>query len=346
MPDPLVTEITRRAMATNFAIVLRGRPSEAIEVAIEALDDLGRLESLMSVHQPASQVSEINRLAGIRPVRVAPDLIEVLSQGVGVYQLTDGAFDVTAGPLVRCWGFTQKRGQKPTAEAIQDALANVGSDRLRIDADSQTVQLVDPHMEINLGGIGKGYAIDQIVSRLEASGCHDFLVHGGRSTVVARGSDQDDSLRGWRVAIEHPLRPGIRLGELRLVNQALSTSGSGKQFFHWKGRRFGHVLDPRTGTPTGDMLSITVLTDSGACADALSTACFVAGWQTTSSRVGTSSATPGQPRWPDTAIAVLPQRSGDGQTQEGIEVRCLGATVDELWSPAKASQATGKSSRY
>lgn len=158
MSEPLVTEITRRAMATEFGVVIAGSPGNAVEVAIEALDDLGRLESLMSVHQPASQVSEINRLAGVRPVRVAPELIEVLTRAVAIAELTGGAFDVTAGPLVRCWGFTQRRGQKPSDDAIREALASVGSHRLRIDTAEQTVMLADAGMAINFGGIGKGFA--------------------------------------------------------------------------------------------------------------------------------------------------------------------------------------------
>ncbi|TVP99825.1 MAG: FAD:protein FMN transferase [Planctomycetaceae bacterium] len=337
MSEPLVTEITRRAMATEFGVVIAGRPGNAVEVAIEALDDLGRLESLMSVHQPASQVSEINRLAGVRPVRVAPELIEVLTRAVAIAELTGGAFDVTAGPLVRCWGFTQRRGQKPSDDAIREALASVGSHRLRIDTAKQTVMLADAGMEINLGGIGKGFALDQIVSRLEAHGCHRFLVHGGRSTVVARGSGCDEPEQGWRVALEHPLRTGIRLGEVRLRDQALSTSGSGKQFFHWRGRRLGHVLDPRTGYPTGDMLSLTVLTESGTDADALSTACFVEGWRTTAMRIGntttgpppTTPPTSRRPHWPTAAIAVLPREQG-----EGVEIRRWGADLNLDWTPA------------
>lgn len=334
----LVTEITRRAMATEFGVVLPGQDRAAIEVAVDALDDLGRLESLMSIYQPASQISEVNRMAGIRPVRVETELIEVLVRGQAIWQLTNGAFDVTAGPLVRCWGFNQRRGKKPATEEIEIARSLVGSERLQIDPAGQSVYLVDRSMEINLGGIGKGFALDSIAARLLAQGVENFLIHGGRSTVVARGSDQADRDLGWGVGIEHPLRPGMRLGQIRLREQALATSGSGKQFFHVNGKRLGHVLDPRTGYPAGDMLSISVISDSGMDADALSTACFVEGLATVRERIGrrelpTGSPTPASPSWPSQGIAVVPDNRADG-----VITHCLGAYEQLDWTPADPPQ--------
>ncbi len=334
MNGPLVTEITRRAMATEFGVVLPGQDRAAIEVAVDALDDLGRLESLMSIYQPASQISEVNRLAGIRPVRVATELIEVLLRGRAIWRLTNGAFDITAGPLVRCWGFTQRRGKKPAIEEIEVARSLVGSERLQVDPAARSVYLVDRSMEINLGGIGKGYALDSIAARLFDRGVEDFLIHGGRSSIVARGSDQADRDLGWGVGIEHPLRPGVRLGQIRLRNQALATSGSGKQFFHVKGKRQGHVFDPRTGYPAGDMLSISVITASGMDADALSTACFVDGLAAARERIGTRNLLAGSPPeaspdWPSQAIAVVPDERGDE-----VIVHCLGAFGKLDWTPA------------
>lgn len=333
MNGPWVTEITRRAMATEFGVVLPGQDRAAIEVAVDALDDLGRLEALMSIYQPASQISEVNRMAGVRPVRVATELIEVLTRGQAIWQLTDGAFDVTAGPLVRCWGFSQRRGKKPAVEEIEIARSLVGSERLQIDPAVQSVYLVDRLMEINLGGIGKGFALDSIAAKLLSRGVENFLIHGGRSTVVARGSDQADHDLGWGVGVEHPLRPGMRLGQIRLRGQALATSGSGKQFFHVNGKRLGHVLDPRTGYPAGDMLSISVISDSGMDADALSTACFVEGLAAVRERIGTGKLLPssppqGSPRWPNCAIAVVPDKRADRVT-----THCLGAYEQLDWTP-------------
>lgn len=334
MNGPLVTEITRRAMATEFGVVLPGENRAAIEVAVDALDDLGRLEALMSIYQPASQIGELNRMAGIRPVRVATEIIEILLRGKAIWELTGGAFDITAGPLVRCWGFTQRRGRKPAAEEIEVARSLVGSERLQVDPVGQSAFLVDLSMEINLGGIGKGFALDRIAARLLDRGVEDFLIYGGRSSVVARGSDQDDRELGWGVGIEHPLRPGVRLGQFRLRDQALATSGSGKQFFHVNGKRQGHVLDPRTGYPAGDMLSISVVTASGMDADALSTACFVDGLAAAQHRIGAgnqpaSSLADTSPCWPSHGIAVVSDSRGDG-----IITHCLGACEELAWLPA------------
>jgi thiamine biosynthesis lipoprotein len=132
-------------------------------------------------------------------------------------------------------------------------------------------------MSINLGAIGKGDALDQIANALQEGGLHDFLIHGGNSSILAAGDQVAGSGEGWSVGLAHPTKPKRRLAGLRLRNQALATSGSGRQFFHHRGRRYGHVIDPRTGNPAGDLSALTVLMDSAADADACATGLFVAG---------------------------------------------------------------------
>ncbi len=327
MPEQVVTEVTRRAMATEFGVALPGEDRAAIETAIDALEELDQIEAELSIFRPGSAISRINQLAGIEPVRVSADVIEILTRAAEIYELTAGAFDVTAGPLVECWGFTRRRGRKPTEEEIAAAQALVGSDRITIDAEHRTVFLQQAGMAINLGGIGKGFALDRLAARLTASGVTSFLIHGGRSSVLAQGSDTNDPTDGWRVGIEHPLRPGVRLGELRLCDAALATSGSGKQFFHHRGQRVGHVLDPRTGRPAGNMLSITVITRSAVDADALATACFVEGLSATTQHLDPQrqrQPNTDTPDWPVAALAAVPaERSG------AVKVVPLGQ-VDQL----------------
>jgi thiamine biosynthesis lipoprotein len=151
-------------------------------------------------------------------------------------------------------------------------------------------------MELNLGAIGKGYALDRAAESMLAAGATDFAIHGGNSSVIARGNranaecgirnaELNSALRtphsafesGWSVALRHPLKPEVRLAEFRLVNQALGTSGSGTQFFHHQGRRYGHILDPRTGWPAEQVLSATVIAPTAEQSDALSTAFYVMG---------------------------------------------------------------------
>jgi thiamine biosynthesis lipoprotein len=132
-------------------------------------------------------------------------------------------------------------------------------------------------MEINLGAIGKGFALDRCAEVLDARGVQDYLIHAGQSSILARGSRSAGKGSGWSVAVRHPLKPTVRLAELRLFDRALGTSGSGNQFFYFQGTRYGHVLDPRTGSSVEGILSATVLAPNAAQADALSTAFFVLG---------------------------------------------------------------------
>lgn len=285
MNQPVLSEFSRRAMATEFSVMLPGMIGEAADSAISSLAQVEVIENQLSIYVPSSDISRLNQAAGTGPVAVSPWTLEVLDRAIALSRLTDGAFDITAGPLVEAWGFTKRRGQKPSSEVVQAALARVGYQKLLLDHERGTAELLEPGMAVNLGAIGKGFALDRIASSLRAAGIDDFLVHGGRSSVLVAGDDEPGTGSGWRVAVEHPLLPGTRLGGLRLANQALGTSGSGKQFFHHQGRRMGHVIDPRTGWPSGDMLSLTVLAPSAMDADALATGLFVLGWDRASQLV-------------------------------------------------------------
>lgn len=278
MNQPVLSEFSRRAMATEFSVMLPGMIGKAADSALSALAQVDAIENQLSIYVPGSDISRLNQAAGAGPVAISPMTLEVLDRAITLSRLTDGALDITVGPLVEAWGFTKRRGQKPSSEVVQAALARVGYQKLLLDHERGTAELMEPGMAVNLGAIGKGFALDRIAASLRAAGIDDFLVHGGRSSVLVAGDDQPGSGSGWRVAVEHPLLPGTRLGGLRLGGQALGTSGSGKQFFHHQGRRMGHVIDPRTGWPSGDMLSLTVLAPSAMDADALATGLFVMGW--------------------------------------------------------------------
>jgi thiamine biosynthesis lipoprotein len=224
---------------------------------------------------------EINRRAARGPVSVEPRLYEVLRVAVQLHEETEGAFDITSGPLSKVWGFYRRRGQFPDKEALAETLQHVGAQWIELDDHLSTIRFSKPGVEINLNAIGKGYALDRCAEVLHQSGVDDFLVHGGQSSVLASGSrhhqDAKEEPEGWLVALRHPLRRTKRVAEIRLRGRALGTSGTGTQFFHHKGRRYGHVLDPRTGWPSEGVLSATVIAPSGALADALSTAFYVMG---------------------------------------------------------------------
>ncbi len=276
--ESYLIHVERRAMACEFEVLLNaGQYADATEWAVEALDLVDRLEQQLTVYRETSEISRLNHTAGEREVEVEPRLFELLRQAVELHRATGGAYDITSGPLSKVWGFYRRAGRMPNDTDLQQALASVGSQHLTLDPERRTVRFAVPGVEINLGSIGKGYALDRAAELLERHGVADFLLHGGRSSVLARGSRAGESAPGWRIGVRDPLRPGQRLGEVRLRNRALATSGSGQQFFYHEGRRYGHILDPRTGRPADALLSATVLAPTAAEADSISTAVFVMG---------------------------------------------------------------------
>ncbi|EMI17806.1 ApbE-like lipoprotein [Rhodopirellula maiorica SM1] len=249
----------------------------AVEAAVEAADLLEQIEADLTIYRPTSEISRINLLASETAVSVSPPTFAVLQRAVHWGEQTGGAFDITAAPLVEAWGFTQRSGKKPSDDEIQNARRLVGYQHLNLDPSNHTVGFAVSGMAINLGGIGKGDALDRLANHLRDRGVNDFLIHGGNSSVIASGDQTPGSGLGWAVGLAHPTKSNRRLAGIWLRNQALATSGSGKQFFHHQGRRYGHVIDPRTGYPAGDLLSLTLLMDNATDADALATGLFVSG---------------------------------------------------------------------
>jgi thiamine biosynthesis lipoprotein len=238
---------------------------------LDALDRVEQLEAQMSVFRAQSEVSRINREAASRPVEVEPRLFAILELAMRVHRETGGAYDVTAGPLWAAWGFARRAGAVPSAEELAGARARVGGHLVELDGRRHTVRFLQPGVQINLGSIGKGFAVDRVAERLIEGDLTNFLIHGGRSSVLARGS--------WTVGLGDPLRLDHRIGRIRLLDRAVGTSGAQFQSFRHRGRRYGHILDPRTGQPAEGVLSATALAPSAAWADALSTAFFVLGPQ-------------------------------------------------------------------
>ena len=261
-------------MATEFEVLMPatyGR--EETEIALQALEHVQKIEQVLSIYKPRSLVSQLN-LSGTDGMKVPEDLFQLLSEACTYSEQTSGAFDITAGPLVDAWGFTERSGRKPTDEQLQEVLDCVGYRWIALDSEKQTVRLTRPGMRINLGAIGKGYALDYVRAHLVTAGVENFLTHGGNSSLVARGSRRPGE-PGWPVALSHPLQAKRRLGRVWVQDGSLSTSGSGKQFFHHQGKRMGHVIDPRTGYPGGEFLSLSLLAPGAAQTDALATGLFV-----------------------------------------------------------------------
>ena len=277
--DSYLLHLTRRAMASEFQLLFNaGQYPNATEAAMEALDLIETLEEQLSVFRATSEVSRINFLAAEGPITVDPRLFEILQLAQRLYEETGGAYDITSTALWRVWGFARREGRLPTPADLDEARRHVGGQQVELMPENHSVRFRQAGVELNLGSIGKGYALDRAAELLESAGIGDFLIHGGQSSVLARGTRCDGrSAAGWSVGIQHPLRRGVRLGELTLKDRALGTSGSANQFFRYRGHRYGHIIDPRSGQPAEGVLSSTVLAPSGALADALSTAFFVLG---------------------------------------------------------------------
>jgi FAD:protein FMN transferase len=274
-PGSHLLSVSREAMACLFEIVLDAATyRDATEVAVAALDLVAALEDQLTIYRDTSEVAAINRRAAEEPVIVEEGLFQLLRRAVALSDATGGAFDITAGRLSKVWGFYRRQGQMPSKEDVAEALATVGCRHLQLDESAHSVRFLQPGLELNLGAIGKGYALDRAAEALVAGGIRDFLIHGGNSSVIARGGRLAS---GWSVALRHPLKPDVRLAEFFLCDQALGTSGSGTQFFHYQGKRYGHVLDPRTGWPADQVLSATTIAPTAEQADALSTAFYVMG---------------------------------------------------------------------
>jgi thiamine biosynthesis lipoprotein len=266
--------VNRTAMACRFEVTVPASEQEGVAAAQKALNEIDALEAQLTVFRDSSEVSSVNRHAAIEPVRLKENLFELLVLCKSLFESTEGAFDITSGPLTRCWGFLRREGRLPESGEIERAKALVGSQHLLLDEKSQSVQFSKPGIEINLGSIGKGYALD-CVRPLLSEKIRTALLNAGSSSIVAIGAGE--SGRGWLVGLRDPRSKGSRMGSLRLRDCAMSTSGSEEQFFEHEGKRYGHIIDPRTGWPASEVTSVTVVAQSAAISDALATAFYVAG---------------------------------------------------------------------
>jgi thiamine biosynthesis lipoprotein len=297
-PGSHLLSVSREAMACLFEVVFDATQREATEAAVSALELVAALEAQLTVYRDTSEVADINRRAFAEPVAVESNLFRLFQRSVSLFEATSHAFDITAGRLSKLWGFFRRQGQMPAQSDVIEALAAVGSGNLELHEATQTIRFLRNGLELNLGAIGKGYALDRAADSLFAAGLNDFLIHGGNSSVLGRGARHSPELgapstqqnsgsaltaprsapsTGWSIALRHPLKPDIRLAEFVLLDQALGTSGSGTQFFHHQGKRYGHIIDPRTGWPAEQVLSATVIAPTAEQADAISTAFYVMG---------------------------------------------------------------------
>ena len=277
--DAVLLRFSRPAMATTFEVIFPFGAKSAQSLADAALDEIDRFEAQLTVYREESEVSRLNAQAGNAPVVVEEKLFQLLARAQHLHGQTEGAFDIAVGALIKAWGFYRRQGCVPSKAERAAALCNSGMHHVRLDPDRRTVAIDKPGVEINLGSIGKGYALDQAVGQLHRQGrVHSMLIHGGHSSVFALGHEPG-SRDGWSIGLLDPDDPAKRLAVLRLHNRGLGASAATYQHFLHEGRQLGHILDPRTGWPADGMRLAAVTAPTAAEADALATAFFILGVQ-------------------------------------------------------------------
>lgn len=277
--ETYLLRIERVAMACPWEVMVNaGQYPNGPRAAMAALDRVDEAEDLLTVYRDTSTVAELNRTAFDEPVGVDDELFALIERSLVLWQESGGAFDITSGPLSRVWGFMDRQAKVPSDADLAEALERVGSQWIELDPAAQTVRFLKAGVEINFNASGKGYGIDIAAADLIEAGVHDFMIHGGSSSVRAEGHRlSGEAKQGWRIGVEHPLNPGTMLGHLQISGRAVGTSGTLKQHFRQGGQRYGHILDPRTGRPAQGCASVTVTAPTAEQADAMSTTLYVLG---------------------------------------------------------------------
>lgn len=268
--------VTKYLMGTQVdATVIHSDIAEARRFLLGAFSEMERIEELLSAQLETSEITLLNREAEYGPVRVSAETFRILDRAKSYAEQYEGLFDLTIGALTELWGFSGPgRPSVPTSEAITAALASTGHQYLILNPADTTVFFSRAGLRIDLGGIAKGYAIDRAVAELRRRGISNFLINAGGDLFVS-----GEKLAGqpWTVGIKHPRRTDQLLATMRAEDVAIATSGDYERSFEQDGRRYHHILDPRTGYPATESQSITVVADSAEEADVIATYLFVRG---------------------------------------------------------------------
>jgi FAD:protein FMN transferase len=251
----------------------------------DVFQEINRLDYLMSNYKKKSVLSELNNDASAEPADCNKELASVIEQSLQYSDITDGAFDITIGPLMKKWGFFKKKGRIPDKEELDSALESVSYKNIIIEEKTikslsknpvtvKTVFFKNPDTQIDLGGIGKGYAVDRAVSVLKQNGISSALINFA-GNIYTFGTPPGK--KSWVIGLQHPRESEGLLGTFEIKDKAVSTSGDYEKFFTIEGKRYSHIIDPRTGNPVKGIVSVTIVTGNATRADALSTGVFVLG---------------------------------------------------------------------
>jgi thiamine biosynthesis lipoprotein len=276
--EPAPTLITRahRTMGSEVRVTAwTAEEGKALAAFADAFAEFDRLDALLSVWKPGSDVLRLNAAAGESAVGVSAETIEVLQAAIMIGGWTNGKFDITFGALSDIWKFDHDRDERvPADEEIAARLPLVDYRGVTVDAAARSALVARRGMRVHLGGLGKGYAVDRAVAMIRARGLQDFMVQFGGDLYVSGHSGDGP----WRLGINDPRgAPGDSFATIELTDATFSTSGDYERYFVHGGTRFHHILDPDTGRPASGCRSVTIVTKSAMFADGLSTGVFVLG---------------------------------------------------------------------
>ena len=276
LSQPVMYQEARRLMWTKFEIIAYGpnrlRLAEAADAAFEEID---RLDRQMSNYSEASELTYINRNAARSEVIVEKELFDFLKLSIEYSRTTGGAFDITVGPLMKAWGFFDNKGRIPDTSELESVKTRVGFSHVVLNDRNHAIRFDRDGVELDLGGIAKGYAVDKAAEILRSSGVKSAFVTAGSSSICAIGTPADQT--SWRVEISDPLDRSHKLESIEIRDRSVSTSGCREKTFESGGKTYCHIMDPRIGRPIEGLISATVIAKNGFEAEALSKALMVMG---------------------------------------------------------------------
>jgi FAD:protein FMN transferase len=269
-------EASHPAMGTVYTVVAYGQDRAALAETVDRVfDEIDRLDARMSNYKPESELSTVNREAATHPVACSPELFALVQYSWRASEQSGGDFDITVGPLMKLWGFFRGEGRLPSAQELAGVQTKIGYRHVHLDAARRTIRFDTGGMELDLGGIAKGYAVDRAADILRSQGVAAALISSGGSSIYALGSPPGE--HGWKVTVRDPLHPDRTADVLHLQNFALSTSGNYERFFKIDGKIYCHIMDPHTGWPVQNMLSTVAAVPTGVETEALTKIFFVGG---------------------------------------------------------------------
>ena len=269
---------TLKLMGSRFDItVVADNETEGNSYIDEAVGEIKRIEKMISSWDSTSETSEIIKYAGVKPVKVDKELLDLIERAIKISELTDGAFDISYASMDKIWKFDGSMKDLPTQEEISKSVEKVGYKNIILDSEKQTIFLKNPGMRIGFGAIGKGYAADKAKQLLISEGVTAGIMNAS-GDLCTWGTQPDGS--SWMVGITNPLNKNKVFSWFPLDNNAVVTSGNYEKYVLLNGIKYSHIIDPRTGWPAHGLTSVSIFAPKAELADALATSVFVMGKET------------------------------------------------------------------